>query len=126
MAEQWSEAQSNQITALYSELKGGYKREADQKLFSGAQLPYLDAFNTLKSLIDEQEKKTGGGLEAKMQAKSAPAGAFPERISSATGLLGLVLSAYAFTISPFIGLAALGGTALMLRNYRLQYDKGKN
>ena len=65
----WTNDQSDQITSLYGKLKDKYKKEADQKLFGGPQLPYLEAFNTLTSLIKQQEKNSGG-LEEKITGAS--------------------------------------------------------
>lgn len=64
MENKWSEDQSTQITSLYEQLKGEYQKKAHKKLFGGSQLDYSDAFNTLTSLIKQQEK--GGGLEGKV------------------------------------------------------------
>lgn len=75
MVEEWAKDQADQITALYGELQGRYEREANKKLFGGPQLPYLEAFNTLTWLIDEQEKEKSGGLESKVRG-TAPSGLF--------------------------------------------------
>ena len=65
MEDKWSEDQSNQITALYGQLKGKYEREAYQKIYAGPQLDYIDAFSTLNSLIEKQNKERG--LESKLK-----------------------------------------------------------
>ena len=74
MADEWTNDQANQITALYGQLKGEYKGVADQTLFGGPQLPYIDAFNTLNGLIEQQEREQHrqvGGLEKKATTASS-------------------------------------------------------
>ena len=92
---EWTKDQSNQITDLYKQLEGRYEKEANQKLFGGPQLPYLDAFNTLNGLIEKQKKGHVGGLERKVQKESASIGVSSgERIKYVVGLatvLALVL-----------------------------------
>ncbi len=92
MTDEWSNDQSTQITQLYDKLKGDYQKQANQKLFGGPQLPYSDAFSTLTNLIDEQEKKKGGGLEAAVQKKPASSGIFSViRSKYAVGLAAAAL-----------------------------------
>lgn len=97
MEDLWTKDQSDQITALYSKLKGKYEREAHQKIYAGPQLDYIDAFKTLTTLIDQQEKGKSEGLERKV--KSAPSGLFAGREVYALGLFGILIA---------LGLAASG------------------
>ena len=99
MAEEWTKDQEDQITALYGKLKGKYEREANQKIFGGPQLPYLDAFTELTSLIEQQKKEHVGGLESKVQKESASAGIFSGK--RAKYVVGLVTAALVLGI-PYV------------------------
>ena len=92
MANKWSDEQSTQITALYGQLKGEYQKKADQKLFGGPQLDYIDAFNTLTSLINQQKKEQPSGLEKEITG-SGPFG-LPQltKPQAAFGLATIVLA----------------------------------
>lgn len=88
----WTTDQENQITSLYSILKGQFQQEANKRLFGGPQLPYLDAYNILNDIINKQEKPKPEGLEGKVAGAYVPEG--HGRLSNAYGLaavLGLVL-----------------------------------
>ncbi len=100
MANEWSNDQSSQITDLYGQLKGNYERQAYNKLFSGPHLPYLDAFNTLTGLIEQQKaEQSGVGLEKKVD--TAPGRFFPsQRLKYAIGL-GTVI-ALVLGLPPYI------------------------
>ncbi|MBI2658083.1 hypothetical protein HYX08_05315 [Candidatus Woesearchaeota archaeon] len=77
---EWTTEQSDQITSLYGKLKGEYEKKANKVLFGGPQLPYSDAFDTLTSLIKQQENEKGG-LEAKVHAEQKSGiGAIAERL----------------------------------------------
>ena len=78
----WTKTQEDQITALYGQLKGEYKRKADKELFGGPQLPYGTAQSRLLNLINEQEKHEHGSLEAKTNAAHA------ETTKKSSGLFG--------------------------------------
>lgn len=99
MAE-WTEEQSNETTAIYNQLKGTYKKEAD-KIYSGPQLLYPQAKDRLEKLIEEQKSKSG--LEAKTNA--AHSEMKPDRLTAPTrleyglGLAGVLIG---------LGLAASG------------------
>ena len=108
MEDKWSKDQSDQITALYGQLKGKYEKEAYQKLYAGPQREYLDAFNTLTSLLKEQEAQ--GGLEQaikgaqKQSVKNTSGGLFnltPRQ--SAVGLItALIVVALASAGIPYV------------------------
>ena len=108
MAEEWTKDQQDQITSLYGQLEGPYERKAHQKLFSGSQLPYLEAFNTLTNLVDEQKKGGSSGLEAKAnsgQSKESSSSRLSlptlTRPRAAFGLATIVLAlAAAYTLGP--------------------------
>ena len=124
-AAEWTKDQSNQITALYGRLKGEYNREAYQKLFGGSQLPYLDAFNTLNSIIErqEEERHVHGGLEAKTDAAPATTS---QNSKYFIGGLGTLATALAAATSPLLGALALATTALTLYSTnRTEYAKAK-
>ncbi|HLG23555.1 MAG TPA: hypothetical protein VI564_01350 [Candidatus Nanoarchaeia archaeon] len=61
---EWTKTQSDQITELYGRLKKENQAEANDKLFSGPQLPYEAARGTLVDILNRQE--SGHGIEAKV------------------------------------------------------------
>ena len=95
---EWTKDQSNQITSLYGQLKGKYERDANKKLFGGPQLPYLDAFNTLTSLIEKQKKESG--LEGKLKNTASDGILSGQRLKYAVGL-GAVI-ALVLGLPPYI------------------------
>lgn len=101
MVKGWTVDQSNQITDLYKQLRGTYEREAHQKLFGGPELPYLEAFNALTSLIEKQKKEQVGGLEGKVKNEATSGGILSsQRLKYAVGL-GAVI-ALVLGVSPYI------------------------
>ena len=95
MVEEWTKDQENQITSIYGQLRGKYESEANKKLFGGQQLPYLEAFNTLTSLIDEQKKSSGLEAKAGQVSKESSSGIWSlptlTRPQAAFGLTTMVL-----------------------------------